>query len=103
MPSPTPSWSTAQAATAGSVAETVYLLCALTSLACAVLLGRSYQRTRMRLLLWGALCFVGLTLNSALLFLDLIVVPDVDLSVLRSSTALVALLVLVSGLVWESR
>jgi hypothetical protein len=84
------------------MAETVYILCTLTSVACAVLLGRSYRRTRMRLLLWGALCFTGLSVNSALLFVDLIVFPEVDLALWRSCVALAALLLLVFGLVWES-
>ena len=35
----------------------VYVLCLLTSLACAVLLLRSYRQTRIRLLLWSGLCF----------------------------------------------
>jgi hypothetical protein len=85
------------------MAESVYVLCALTSLLCAVLLARSYKRTATRLLLWGALCFAGLTLNSALLFVDLVIVPSTDLSLLRSSVALAALLLLLFGLVWDSK
>jgi hypothetical protein len=37
------------------MAAAVYVLCALTSLACAVLLLRSYARRRVRLLLWNGL------------------------------------------------
>jgi hypothetical protein len=48
------------------MAETVYILCALTSLACAVLLVRGYRRTPSRLLLLSSFCFVGLALNNAL-------------------------------------
>ena len=52
--------------------QLVYVLCALTSIACAVLLLRGYFRTRVRLLLWSGLCFVGLALNNALLVYGLI-------------------------------
>lgn len=37
----------------------VYILCAITSLACAVLLLRSFRRTRARLLLWSGISFAG--------------------------------------------
>jgi len=84
------------------MAETVYVLCALASCACGVLLFRGYKRSRARLLLWSSMCFVGLTLNNVLLFLDKVVFPDVDLSPWRTITALGGLLVLVFGLIWES-
>ena len=85
------------------MAEAVYALCALTSLACAVLLVRSYRRDRRRLLLWSAVCFVGLAMNNLLLFIDLVVVPEVDLSVPRSAAGVAALAALLFGLVWDSR
>jgi len=81
----------------------VYLLCIATSLVCLILLVRSYLRTRMRLLLWSSLCFVGLAANNALLVVDLMVVPEIDLSALRTSVAAAALLLLLIGLIWESR
>jgi hypothetical protein len=84
--------------------EVVYILCAITSALCAALLARSYRRNRTRLLMWSTLCFVGLALNNLLLVIDLIVVPhDVDLSIARQLTALAALMLLLIGLVWESR
>ncbi|HSU16690.1 DUF5985 family protein [Longimicrobium sp.] len=85
------------------MATLVYVLCALTSAACAVLLLRGYARNRVRLLLWVGLCFVGLALNNVLLFVDVRMVPDVDLSLWRSLPALAGLLVLIFGLVWETR
>jgi hypothetical protein len=85
------------------MAETVYLLCALTSIACAALLIRGYQKARERLLLWTSLCFIGLAINNVLLFVDLVVIPSVDLSLLRSGTALAAMAVLLYGLIWEAR
>jgi hypothetical protein len=85
------------------MAEVVYALCALTSAACAVLLVRSYRRDRVRLLMWSAICFVGLAANNLLLFIDLVVVPDTDLQVLRSLAGLTGLVALLFGLVWDSR
>lgn len=83
--------------------ETVYLLCAATSAACALLLLRAHRRTATPLLLWSGLCFVGLALNNVLLVVDAIVVPDVDLSTLRLVPAVVGVAFLLYGLVWESR
>jgi hypothetical protein len=86
------------------MAETVYILCALTSIACAFLLIRSYRRTRTRLLLWSSVCFVGLALNNVLLVLDLVIFyAGPDLAVVRSLTAVLALLSLLVGLIWETR
>lgn len=84
------------------MAEVVYALCALTSVFCAGLLLRAYRRTRAKLLLWSSLCFVGLAANNILLFVDLVLVPDVDLSLWRSLTAIAALLVLLYGLIWDT-
>jgi hypothetical protein len=83
------------------MAEIVYLLCALTSLGCAVLLFRQYASARTKLLLWSSLCFGGLAANNALLFVDRVLVPSMDLSMYRSCIALVAMLVLLYGLIWE--
>jgi len=55
-----------------------------------------------RLQFWSSLCFAGLALNSILTFIDLVVVPDVDLSPLRSGIALVAMALLLYGLIWKS-
>jgi hypothetical protein len=85
------------------VAPLVYALCAATALACAHLLLAAYRRSGSRLLLWGGLCFVGLTLNNALVLVDLVVVPNLDLQPWRHLAALGAAAVLVFGLVWDSR
>jgi hydrogenase/urease accessory protein HupE len=86
-----------------TMAETVYVLCALTSVICALLLVRSWKRSRARILLWSSLCFVGLAANNILLLTDLVFIPDVDLSIVRATTALGAVAVLVIGLIWERR
>lgn len=86
------------------MAEGVYVLCALTSVLCAGLLLRGYRRNRrMSLLFWSSLCFAGLAVNNVLLYLDLVVLPDVLLSPWRTAAALFSMAVLIFGLVWESR
>lgn len=80
----------------------VYILCFLTSAACAWLLGRSYRRNGTRLLLWSSICFVFLALNNLALVFDLVVWPqDVDLRLLRLALALAAVASLIWGFVWE--
>lgn len=81
----------------------VYALCSLTSILCTVLLLRGYSRSGVRLLLWSGLCFAGLALNNILLFVDLRVLPEVDLSLVRTIPAVLGLAVLIYGLVWEMR
>lgn len=83
------------------MAEAVYFLCALTSLGCAGMLLRTYLRRGTRVLLWSSLCFVGLAANNAILFVDLVVLPNVDLSALRAVCGAAAVLVLVVGLIWD--
>lgn len=85
------------------MASAVYLLCMLTSLLCAVLLLRGYLKGRRRLLLWSGLCFAGLTLSNGLMFVDLVLLPDVRLLyTYRLVTAAGAMLLLVYGLVWDT-
>jgi hypothetical protein len=81
--------------------QAVYVLCALTSLTCAVLLFRAYRRTKVRLLLWSTLCFVGLVLSNLMLIVDLIVFPRIDLSIPRVLPTLLGLLVLIYGFIQE--
>lgn len=81
----------------------VYILCALTSLACAVMLIRAYVRSRQRFLLWASFCFVTLVLNNMLLYVDSVIVPHVDLSIPRGAAALLGITALVFGLVWEEQ
>ena len=84
------------------MAEAVYILCAATSIACAVLLLRAYLRSRARFLLWSGLCFVFLGLNNILLYVDLAVFDDLDMRLVRHATALTGLLLLVWGLIWDA-
>ena len=79
----------------------VYVLCFLTSSACALLLGRSYRRTGARLLLWSSLCFLFLAANNLALVVDLLLVPAVDLRIARLLLALAAVSTLLFGFIWD--
>ncbi len=83
------------------MAAVIYTLCALTSLAAAGLLLRSYLRTRHRLLFWSGLCFLMLAVSNVLNVLDRFVFPAIDLIPARLATALAAVALLVYGLIWE--
>jgi hypothetical protein len=82
----------------------VYILCLLTSAACAWLLGRSYRRSGVRLLLWSSICFAFLAANNLVLVLDLVIwpAPEVDLRLPRMILALAAVMSLIWGFIWDS-
>jgi hypothetical protein len=63
---------------------------------------RSYFTSRTPLLFWSSLCFAGLAMNNILLFIDLVIVPTIDLSFYRALCVLTAVLVLVFGLIWDN-
>ena len=84
------------------MAIAVYLLCMLTSAFCATLLFREYRRTAARLLLWSSLSFVAWAVNNALVFTDLVVLPGIDLSMIRTIAALAAVSLLLYALVWDA-
>jgi hypothetical protein len=79
----------------------VYLLCFLTSSACALLLARTYWRTGTRLLLWSALCFLFLAANNLAVILDLLVLTAWDFRLARLLLALAAVGVLLFGFIWD--
>lgn len=82
--------------------EAVYILCALLSVACALLLMRAWSRTRTRLLLYSGLCFMWLALNNLILFVDLVLIPGSDLSLARTLTSLGGGATLLYGLIWDA-
>jgi len=81
----------------------IYIVHTVVSLLCSVLLLRAYSQVRKRLLLWSGLYFAGSTLVNALVFMDLIVVPSIDLYPLRLGVSLIAAGMLVFGLIWGER
>jgi hypothetical protein len=82
--------------------DAIHLFCAATSVGCALLLFRAWFETRNRLMLWMALCFVGLVLNNLLMIANFIVSDGAGLIVLRQLSAITALGVLLYGLIWEA-
>jgi hypothetical protein len=87
----------------GTFGPLLYLLAPVTSVACMLLLFRAYAASGMRLLLWSALCFVGLSVNNVVLFFDLVVfAAEVDLRPYRLLSALAGLLFLLYGFIWEA-
>jgi hypothetical protein len=81
----------------------IYLLCVATSLLCAYLLARAYRLGRTKLLIWSALCFALLALNNLVVAADVLLLPTIDLTVLRLATSLAAVVVLLYGFIWEVR
>jgi phosphatidylserine synthase len=79
----------------------VYFLGFAVTLCCAILLARAYAEVKRRLLLWSSICFSGLAISNLLVFVDLVIFPDVSLYRWRLVTAAVAMLTLVVGLIWE--
>ena len=79
----------------------VYTSCAVTSVLCAWLLLRFYYRTRYRLLLWSGLCFAGLAMSNLALVSDKLMFAQISFGSFRLLLALVALLPLLYGLIFE--
>ena len=79
----------------------VYFLCFASSALCAYLLSNAFRRQKERLLLWSSLCFYLLALNNLLVFVDIILLPDLDLLPFRSLAALAAMAILIYGFIWE--
>ena len=80
----------------------LYVLTSLTTLLCALLLLRGYSRARKPLLLWSGLCFLALTVSNLLVIADLVIFPQ-DLFTYRVGSAAIAMVLLLYGLIWESR
>jgi len=79
----------------------IYGLCTITAFLCCFLLAQAYGRSRYRLLLWGSLCFAGLTLNNALVIADKFIIHDYDLGTWRLAAAFLGMSVLLYGLIWD--
>lgn len=84
------------------MAAAVYLACAFLSFACAFLLYRGYSQNKFRLLFWSSLGFLGFALNNVLLFTDQYLIPQHDLSVIRTIPAFIGMITLLYGLISET-
>ncbi len=85
------------------MAEIVFLLCAITSVACAAALFRGYKKSMNRLLLWSALSFCFLALNNIFLCIDILVFPQMDFNgtAVRNALSAISGALLLSGLISE--
>jgi hypothetical protein len=81
------------------IAKAIYILCAVTSLFCFVVLFRGYRRVRTRMLAWSSASFLAFAVSNLLLVVDLILLPDVDLLLLRNLVTLIGVLLLLCGLI----
>lgn len=84
------------------MAAAVYILGMFIALLCGLLLARGYRQSRHRLLLWSSICFIGLAITNGLVFVDIIMLPNVDLHLLRRATAGISMILLLYGLIWDS-
>lgn len=81
----------------------IYGLCALTAGMCAYLLLKAYRTNGYSLTLWGGLCFSGLTLSNVLLIVDKLMLPiEQDLAPLRYTVTLIAMMILIYGLIFDT-
>jgi len=79
----------------------VYLLCFISGALCAYLLFVAFARQKRQLFLWSAICFSLLALNNLLVFLDIIILPNINLLPYRLFASLAAVIVLLYGFIWE--
>ena len=80
----------------------IYGLCAVTALLCAWLLLRAYASSKYRLLLWGGICFAGLTFTNFFLIVDKLILTEVDLSLWRHLCTLIPLCIFLYGLIFDA-
>jgi len=79
--------------------QLIYAACALTSIACFVLLFRSYAQSKSRLLFWSAMCFAGLSVNNVMLVLEGMGIVGNEFDTPRLFAALLAVSFMLYGLV----
>jgi hypothetical protein len=82
-----------------TLADCVFVFCAIVSYLCAVLLFHVYRRSKARLLMWCGLCFLGFACTNALIFADLNL--SANLSVARTIPALTGICCLLYGLIMD--
>jgi hypothetical protein len=82
--------------------EVVFILCMLTSLVSGLLLYRAAEGPSRRLLLWSAVFFFGMAINNGILFADVIVGPQTDLTLPANLVAAISVFALLYALVWEA-
>lgn len=63
---------------------------------------RAYFNNKTRLLFWSSLCFVCISINNILLFVDFSLGPGYDLSLMRSVVAVIGMVLIMYGLIWDT-
>jgi hypothetical protein len=63
---------------------------------------RAYFKNRTRLLFWSSMCFIGIAVNNILLSIDFSLGPEYDLSSVRAVSALLGMVVMMYGLIWDT-
>lgn len=84
------------------MASIAYALCGITSLICFGLLLRSYLSNKVKLLFWSSLSFFFFALQNVILFVDLVVIPQIDLSLWRIGAGFIGAVLLLIALIWEN-
>lgn len=82
-----------------SMAFFVYILCAVTSITCSALLLRQYCRSRSNLLFHSSVAFLCFAAANVILFIDLVLLPEVDLRIWRNLATLVGVILLLFALI----
>lgn len=80
----------------------IYIICGLTSLGSAWLLGRGALKRHDGLMFWSSLCFFGMGVNNLLLYLNFIIFPEVELLIVARIAMVFSVLVLNFGLIWHT-
>ena len=80
----------------------VYILCALTSLISALLLLRGALTRKGGLLFWSSLCFFAMAVQNVLLYVNYVILPEIDLLIAARLVALAGIVLLNIGLIWHS-
>lgn len=83
--------------------EIIFGLCAVMSILCATMLFRGYRREGSHILLWSTLSFGVLALTNTILFVDVVVIPEVEFHgpIWRNLLTAISASLLVFGFVWE--
>ena len=85
------------------MSQTIYILCVITAACCAWLLFRAFRRFGARLLWWSGMCFALQVVSNAFILVDFWVFPSVDLFVVRNAAALLGVIAMLYGLIWDAR
>jgi hypothetical protein len=77
----------------------VYILCAATSLGSAALLLRAALGNKAGLLFLSAFCFFAMAINNVLLYVNFVMLPEVDLLLAARLATVLAIVLLNIGLI----